>query len=127
MPKEVRHSPSFVGKWLCVTLDPQNPAKRHSTGQYWIIDAECGVAFHGVADVGPKPKPFERFAFDQKTGHVDHTLLTGNQRMFHGVYQIEGDLLTIHLNTGDPSIRPKGFEIESGCSMWHLQRVEEAK
>ena len=127
VPKEVRHSPSYVGTWLCVTLDPKDPAKRHSTGQHWIIDPECGVAFHGVQQVGSKPKPSERFAFDPKTGHVNHTLIGGTQRMLHGVYRIEGDLLTIHLNTGDPSVRPAGFDPNGGYSMWHLQHVENAK
>jgi hypothetical protein len=126
IPKEVRAAPSHVGTWELVTLDPKDPSKRLPTGQFWHIDAECGVAFGGWPAVA-RAKPSERFAFDPKTGEVNHTLIAGNQRMLYGLYRIEGDLLTIQLNTGDPSIRPKGLAPEGGCSLWHLRRAGDSK
>ena len=127
VPKELRTAPTYVGTWELVTVDPQDSSKRTPAGQIWIIDAACGVAFHTPGAGFPKPAPTERFAFDPTTGRVDHTAIGGMQRMLFGVFMIRGDLMTIQLNTGSPSIRPKGFAPEPGCSTWHLRRVESAK
>ena len=127
VPKEIRTSPTHVGTWEEVTLDPNDRTKRTPTGHIWIVDAKCGVAFHAAGEAFPKPVPSERFAFDPATGHVDHTAIGSTQRMLFGVYKFEGDLMTIQLCTGNPSIRPKGFAPEPGCSTWHVRRVEYSK
>ena len=125
VPKEVRAAPSHVGTWEHVALDPRDPAKRTPNGRSWVVDADCGVAIRNHPD--DRPKPTERFAFDPKTGEVNHTIIGGAQRMFFGIYKIEGDLLTIQLSTGSPSIRPKGFAREPNCHLFTLRRVEDSK
>ena len=126
VPKEIRTAPTYVGTWQLVTLDPKDATKRTAAGQVWIINSDCDVAFQQALGGAPV-KPSERFALDPKTGDVNHTLIGGMQRMLFGKYKLEGDLLTIQLHTGDPSIRPKGIAQEPGCNVWHLQRVEGVK
>ena len=126
VPKEVRAAPAHVGTWQCVAPDPKDPAKRTPYGQRWIIGAEGGVSFRNPTDFGPIAEPTERFAFDPSTGHVDHTVIGGKQRTLLGLYKIEGDLLTVHLNTGGTT-RPSGLTAGPGTTAWHLARAPESK
>ena len=127
VPKEVRASPSHVGTWQCVTLDPNDPAKRTPSGQVWIIGTDCRVAFHGTGHLGPVPEPTERLAFDPNTGEVEQSNLGGNGLIRMGRYKIEGDLLTVVLNSVAATPRPVGVVAGPGTRVWHLLRVTEAK
>ena len=124
VPKEVKAAASTVGTWQIVGLDPENPARRIPSNQYWIIDAECGVIFCQSPSPPRGAKPTEIFKFDPKTGYVDHNLVAGKQRTLFGLYELKDDLLTICLETSGTT-RPSAFE--ESADIWHLQRVKGAR
>ena len=127
VPKEARATASHVGKWQNVYVDPQNPAKITSRGQFWYLGEDGGFTYQDAAAHGPPPKPSERMVFDPKTGHMQHSRTAADEQLRLGIYKIDGDRLTLHLCNGPGTPRPKGFEPDANCTVWHLQRIEEKK
>ncbi len=127
VPKEARAGGTHVGKWQHVVLDPKDPGKRTPRGQTWFIGEDCNVAFHEMDYRGAPGRPTERLLFDPKTGEVDQSNIGGNGLIRTGRYKIEGDLLTINLNSNASTPRPKGMAIEPGSNLWTLQRVEDRR
>ena len=127
VPKEIRTAPSHVGRWQRVERDPNGLAKFVRTGQTWIVNADCDVAFHEQDYRGPVGTPTERLAFDPKTGQVDQSRAGGGGPIRTGRYKIEGDLLTINLNNVSGAPRPEGFTPGNGSTLWLLRRVEDSK
>ena len=127
VPKGVRATPSHVGRWQRVEPGANGVAKFVRTGQTWIVNADCDVAFHEQDYRGPAGTPTERLAFDPKTGEVDQSRAGGGGPIRTGRYKIEGDLLTMNLNNTAGAPRPEGFSAANGSTLWLLQRVEGAK
>ena len=127
VPKEVRTKSTHVGKWQNVYVDPKNPSTIQSCGQFWYLGEDGSFTYQDEGALGPPPKPSERIVFDPKTGHMQHSMISPNERIRLGVYNIDGDRLTLNLNNSPGTPRPKGLEPESNSTVWHLQRVEEKK
>ena len=127
VPKEVRAHSSHVGKWQNVYVDAKDPSKITSRGQYWYFEEDGGFTYQDANALGPPPKPSERMVFDPRSGQMQFSQIAPDEMIRLGVYKIDGDRLTLNLNTGPGSARPKGLEPESNSNLWHLQRVEEKK
>ena len=127
VPKELRAGPGHVGKWQNVYVDANNPAVITSRGQFWYFREDGGFTYQNEGEAAPPPQPSERMVFDPKTGHVQLSMMAADERTRFGVYRIDGDRLTMNLNTGTGPPRPKGLEPEAGSGLWHLQRIGEKK
>ncbi len=129
VPKDVRAQATHVGKWQNVTVDPKNPAVIMSRGQFWYLGEDGGFTYQDANAAGPPPKPNELMQFDPKSGHMQHSGIVPvpGQNVRLGVFKIDGDRLTINLNTGAGPVRPKGLEPEANSGIWHLQRIEVKK
>jgi len=125
VPKEVlRGRGNHLGKWQNVYVDPKNPARITSRGQFWYFGQDGSFTFHDEGASGPVLPPTQRMVFDPKFGHVQHSEIATDERIRLGIYKIEGDRLTMNLNPSPGTPRPTGFE---GGNLWHLQRVAEKK
>lgn len=127
IPKEVRVGPTHVGKWQTVNLDPNDPQKIRSYGQFWFLAEDGSFTYQDATAVGPPPKRTELLVFDPASGHVEHSMGGPNEKPRLGRYKIEGDRLTMNLNTNAAAPRPNGLAVERDGNVWILQRVGDRK
>lgn len=127
VPKKVRARPGHVGKWQNVNVDPKNPAMILSRGQFWYLGDDGSFTYQNQDEQGPPPPKPERLVFEPKTGHVQHSEIAPDEKIRLGCYKIEGDRITMNLNSGPGLPRPTGLEPGANCNIWHLQRMEEKK
>lgn len=125
VPRELRNAPTLFGTWREGVPDLNEPGK--FTSHYWSIDEKHQVAFGQNPEEARAAGKSEIFKCDHSNGHCDHSLVHGNQTQAHfqGRYELNGDRLTIILDTSGKS-RPKSVR-EAGFSVWHLERVKDSK